>query len=288
MTSVSSSADTVEKFQISVPTVDDGMSMTATELHKALRASLVGTLVCHAAAKNLAVAAKRRMQAGEPVGGCLTFTGVGGYVDKFVRQEGQSLEAANRASYRLLDGLGISEKFDGSVARAANKKKAEEKAKKIADKKESKAKDKAARLKLDEKARKAKSLKDKNYIEILEAEIDKLKTTPQAEAAAKPTPVTVTGKNFVNADVAARDANDLDAAVLLLQSLVFAVKPTEKKTVMQAAIKFLKYKEAFVSPSVAKKPAVKEEVITAVVEGDFNANTSPVPVFVANVQEEVL
>ena len=88
-----------------VPSVDDCNAMTATELHKNLTAALVGTIVCYAAAKNLVVSAKMRMQAGETVGGCLTFTGVGGYVDLYVRKPSQSLDAAVRASYRLLGGL---------------------------------------------------------------------------------------------------------------------------------------------------------------------------------------
>jgi hypothetical protein len=146
-----------------VPSVDDCNAMTATELHKNLTAALVGTIVCYAAAKNLVVSAKMRMQAGETVGGCLTFTGVGGYVDLYVRKPSQSLDAAVRASYRLLGGLGIDEKHDGTEARAAKKKAAEEKAKQIADKKAVK----AARLALDEAAKKAKVLKDKTNIEVL-------------------------------------------------------------------------------------------------------------------------
>jgi hypothetical protein len=160
-----------------VPSVDDCNAMTATELHKNLTAALVGTIVCYAAAKNLVVSAKMRMQAGETVGGCLTFTGVGGYVDLYVRKHSQSLEAAVRASYRLLGGLGIDEKHDGTEARAAKKKAAEEKAKQIAEKKA----DKAARLALDEAAKKAKVLKDKTNVEVLEAALEKGKTMTQAE-----------------------------------------------------------------------------------------------------------
>ena len=162
-------------------TVDQANAMTAEELHVNLQASLVGTLVCYAAAKILAVAAKMRMQNGEAVGGCLTFTGESGYVDKYLRREGQTLEAAVRAGYRLLDGLGISEKFDGSAARVAKKAAAEEKAKLIAAKNE----DKAARLKLEEAAQKAKALKEKSNIEVLEAALEKQKTVTQAEIAAE-------------------------------------------------------------------------------------------------------
>ena len=150
----------IATYETYVPSVDQAKAMTAEELHKSLLASLVGTLVCYAAAKVLAVAAKLRMQNGEAVGGCLTFTGPGGYVDKYLRRKDQNLEAAVRASYRLLDGLGISEKFDGSEARAAKKKAAEEKAKEIADKKA----DKEARRKLDEKVQQAKALKEKTAL----------------------------------------------------------------------------------------------------------------------------
>ena len=164
----------VEKY---VPSIDDCNAMNAAELHKNLSAALVGTIVCYAAAKNLVVSAKMRMQAGEPVGGCLTFTGVGGYVDLYVRKPSQSLDAAVRASYRLLGGLGIDEKHDGTETRAAKKKAAEEKAKKIADKKAVK----AARLALDEAAKKAKVLKDKTNIEVLEAALEKGHAMTQAE-----------------------------------------------------------------------------------------------------------
>ena|SRR5271168_5036868 len=173
--------DITAEFQKFVPTVDYCMSMTAEKLHKALLASLVGTLACHAAAKVLTVAAKLRMQAGEEVGGCTTFTGPGGYVDKYLRQEGQTLEAAVRASYRLLDGLGISEKFDGSAARAAKKKAVEEKAKRIADKKEAA----EARRKLDEKVQQAKALKEKSNAEAVEVAFEKQKKVTQAEIVAE-------------------------------------------------------------------------------------------------------
>jgi hypothetical protein len=154
MTTVSCSffKDLSADFEKYVPSVDDCNAMTATELHKNLTAALVGTIVCYAAAKNLVVSAKMRMQAGETVGGCLTFTGVGGYVDLYVREPSQSLDAAVRASYRLLGGLGIDEKHDGTEARAAKKKAAEENAKQIAGKKAVK----AARLALDEAAKIAK------------------------------------------------------------------------------------------------------------------------------------
>jgi len=179
MTTVSCSPfqDLSAEFEKYVPSVDDCNAMTATELHKNLSAALVGTFVCYAATKNLVVSAKMRMQAGEPVGGCVTFTGVGGYVDLYVRKPSQSLDAAVRASYRLLGGLGIDEKHNGTEARAAKKKAAEEKAKKIADKKAVK----AARLALDEAAKDARVLKDKTNIEVLEATLEKGKTMTQAE-----------------------------------------------------------------------------------------------------------
>src|ERR1019366_9701279 len=101
----------------------------------------------------------------------------------YIRGEGQTLEAAQRASYRLLNGLAISEKYDGSAARLEKKRKADEKAKRIVDKKA----EKDAAVKLEEAADKSKSLKLKTYTETLEAEIDKLKKTPpQAEASARP------------------------------------------------------------------------------------------------------
>lgn len=156
-------------------------TMTAEDIHRLLLPALRGTVICYAAAKMLIAAAKMKMQNGEAVGGCLYFKGVGGYVDKYLRREGQTLEAAEKASYRLLDGLGISEKFDGSVARAAKKKAAEEKAKLLADK----AADKAARLALEEKVRQTKALKEKSNAEAVEAAFEKQKNVTQAEIVAE-------------------------------------------------------------------------------------------------------
>lgn len=239
----------VESFQLHIPTVDEAKKLSVEKLHVVLLASIRGTLVCYSTAKVLIFAAKLKMHAGIPVGGCLNFTGIGGYIDLYVREEGQTLEVAVRKSYRLLDGLGISEKFDGSKAREAKKKAADEKAKRIQDRKDAKAKDAAARIKLDEAAAKAKSIQDKTYIETLEAEIDYLKKSPsQAEAASRPTPVNVAERNPVNATVAMRDANDPDAAVLILRYLAFAITEAEKAAAMKTAIKFLKRKSAFFTP----------------------------------------
>ena len=169
--------DITAEFLSHVPSVLDP-TMTAEDIHRLLLPALRGTVICHAAAKMLIAAAKMKMQNGEAVGGCLYFKGVGGYVDKYLRREGQTLEAAEKASYRLLDGLGISEKFDGSVAR---KKAAEEKAKLLADK----AADKAARLALEEKVRQAKALKEKSNAEAVEAAFEKQKNVTQAEIVAE-------------------------------------------------------------------------------------------------------
>jgi len=172
--------DITAEFLSHVPSVLDP-TLTAEDIHRLLLPALRGTVICYAAAKMLIAAAKMKMQNGEPVGGCLTFTEPGGYVDKYARREGQTLEAAVRASYRLLDGLGISEKFDGSAARAAKKKAAEEKAKRVAEEKE----DREARSKLDEKVREAAAFKEKTEIERLEAALEKQKAATAAEIAAE-------------------------------------------------------------------------------------------------------
>jgi hypothetical protein len=172
--------DITAEFLSHVPSVLD-LTMNAEDIHRFLLPALRGTIICYAASKMLVAAAKAKMQNGEPVGGCLNFNGVGGYIDLYLRKEGQTLEAAKKASYRLLDGLGISEKFDGSVARAARKKAAEEKAKLLADK----AADKAARLALEEKVRQAKALKEKSNAEAVEAAFEKQKNVTQAEIVAE-------------------------------------------------------------------------------------------------------
>jgi hypothetical protein len=121
-----------------IPSVDECNSMSAAVLHRNLEASLVGTIVCYTAAKNLIVSAKIRMQGGEKIGGCLTFLGEGGYVDTYIRKHHQNLDAAVRAAYRLLDGLGIDEKHNGSHARKAKAKKNNDAKKKAANEKKTK------------------------------------------------------------------------------------------------------------------------------------------------------
>ena len=153
-----------------IPSVDDCNAMSATELHKYLRASLIGHIFCHDAAKNLVVSAKLKMQSGEPIGGCTKFTGIGGYIDLHLKRDGQSYEAAERAVYRLLNGVGIDVKYDSSEYRAANKKAREEKEATLAKKREFK----EAKSELDEKAAKAKVLKDKKNAEVVEESLDKL------------------------------------------------------------------------------------------------------------------
>jgi hypothetical protein len=172
--------DITAEFLSYVPSVLD-LTMTAEDIHRFLLPALRGTIICYAASKMLVAAAKAKMQNGEPVGGCLNFNGVGGYIDLYLRKEGQTLEAAKKASYRLLDGLGISEKFDGSVARAEKTKAAEEKAKLLVDK----AADKAARLALEEKVRQAKALKEKSNAEAVEAAFEKQKNVTQAQIVAE-------------------------------------------------------------------------------------------------------
>lgn len=235
-------------------------------------AAVTGTLVCYEAAKNLIFAAKVKMQNGEPVGGCIFFGGTDGYIDRHVRKENETLETAVRNAYRMLDGLGISEKFDGSAARAEIKRKAEEKAKRLQDKKD----EKAAAARLAEKADKAKSLKDKKHIEILEAEIDRLKTAPQAEAVAQPpVPVKFTENNPVKVTAAMRDAVDLDEAVYLLQKIVFATPGGKLESAVKKAIKFLKRKSAFCEPSVPP-PSMKSAEPEKFDEDDGDAFPAPV------------
>jgi hypothetical protein len=232
--------------QIFVPTLDEAKNMSCTVLFDNLLGSLIGTVVCHQAAKIYVLEAKRRMQNGQPVGGCLTFKGKGGLVDLHFRREGQTLEAACRAAYRLLGGLGILDKYDSSATKKKNAEKKVERQKA----KDKAAEEKAASEKLEADAEKLKSLKRKDHIEVLEQEIENLKRRPSAEADTKPpVPVKIEERNPVNADVAATDARDLDTSILILQKIVFAVDDKRRQTAIKAAIKFLKYKNAFVETS---------------------------------------
>jgi hypothetical protein len=162
--------------------------MSASEHHKFLLASLVGTLVCHAAAKNLVVSAKFKMQNGEAIGGCTKFGGIGNYIDLHLKQDGQSYEAAERATYRLLNGVGIDSKFDSSKYRAEQKKAAEEKAAAIAERKEVK----AAKKKTDAAVKATLAKKYKTDLEKMQAAFDKRETnaadkvTTEAEKQTRP------------------------------------------------------------------------------------------------------
>ena len=101
-----------------VPNLDIVARMSADEIHQKLRNSLCGAAVNYLTAKNLVADAKRRMQAGEQVGGCDTWFG---YVDKYLRKPDESLPTVIRRLYRLLDGTAVDKKHDGSHSRKKNK-----------------------------------------------------------------------------------------------------------------------------------------------------------------------
>jgi hypothetical protein len=161
-----------------IPTVEDGMHMHVERLKTLLQATLVGVVAFDTAARNLVAAANRRMQAGEFIGGCNTLKS---FVEKYVLRPGESLAVAVRRTYRLLNGVGVNEKYDSSAARAAIKAAEEKKAKEA----EARKKDRDARLKLEEAARRQKSLQEKSNAEAVEAAFENQKKVTHAEIVAE-------------------------------------------------------------------------------------------------------
>jgi hypothetical protein len=94
-----------------VPNLDAIAELSADEIHQNLCDSLRGAAVNYLTAKNLVADAKRRMQEGETVGGCKTWTS---YVDTYLRKPNESLPTVIRRLYRLLDGSAVDKKHDGS------------------------------------------------------------------------------------------------------------------------------------------------------------------------------
>lgn len=100
-----------------VPGLDAVALMSADEIHQKLCNCLRGAAVNYLTAKNLVADAKRRMQAGELVGGCDSWSS---YVDKYLRKPDESLPTVVRRLYRLLDGAAVDKKHDGSQNRRKN------------------------------------------------------------------------------------------------------------------------------------------------------------------------
>ena len=99
-----------------VPNLDTIAGLSADQVHQKLRDALLDLSINYFCAKNLIADAKRRMQAGETVGGCKTWES---YVDKYVRKADECLPTAIRRIYRWLDGAAIDKKHDGSKNRKA-------------------------------------------------------------------------------------------------------------------------------------------------------------------------
>jgi hypothetical protein len=106
--------DQLAEFEKHVPTLDVLKSWTANQVHKALGDAFVGTTVNYLAAQNLIADAKRRMQKGEAVGGCKTWTS---YVDTYIRKPHESLPVVIRKLYRKLDGECANPKYNGTAKR---------------------------------------------------------------------------------------------------------------------------------------------------------------------------
>ena len=100
-----------------VPDLDAIKRLSAGEVHQQLCTALLGAAVNYSTAKNLIADAKRRMQEGETVGSCKTWTS---YVDTYLRKPDENLPAVMRRLYRALDGEAVDKKHDGSRNRKAN------------------------------------------------------------------------------------------------------------------------------------------------------------------------
>jgi hypothetical protein len=106
--------DRLAEFENHFPLLDDVKSWTSEQVHQELGATLFGTTVNYLAAKNLIADIKRRLQAGEAVGGCDTWTA---YVDKYIRKADQKLPSVIRTLYRKLDGAAANPKHNGVANR---------------------------------------------------------------------------------------------------------------------------------------------------------------------------
>jgi hypothetical protein len=171
-------AEITTALSVRIPSIQDGMTMDVDKLKTLLQAALVGHVVFDTAARNLVAAANRRMQGGESIGGCTTLKS---FVEKYVLRPCENLESAVRRTYRLLNGVGVNEKYDSSAARAAIKAAAEEKAKKAKAKRE----DKEARAKLDAAAERQKSYREKSNAEAVDAALENREKITQAEIIAE-------------------------------------------------------------------------------------------------------
>lgn len=114
---VTCSYETIPEAVGAAPSLGDCARLSAAEVHKRLCASLTSVAVQYTTAKNLIADAKRRMQDGEAVGGCTTWTA---YVDRYLRKPEESLPVVIRRLYRALDGEAVNPKYDGSEQRKAN------------------------------------------------------------------------------------------------------------------------------------------------------------------------
>jgi hypothetical protein len=198
-----------------VPTQEDCISMTAENLHTVLLNSLSGYLVNGITAKHAVTAAKLKMQNGEAVGGCLKFTTKDGYVDTYLRdkENGQTLTAAVRYFYRLLDGVGIDTKYDSSESKKKRKELQAAKEKEA----EKRKKDKEAKTARDARQKLADAKKQKTASEIIEADnvklrekITKLETLKNvAPSAIKPSPVSISRETPQEKDTRKIHANEL-------------------------------------------------------------------------------
>jgi len=152
------------------PTQEEVFALTAEALHPVLLNSLHGYLANGLTAKHAVQAAKLKMQAGEAVGGCETFTSEGGYVDRYLRDKegGETLSTANRYFYRLLEGVGVDAKYDSSEAKARRKEAAAAKAEAI----EKRSVDREAAKKLQAVQDKADEKRHKKNAKIVETSLD--------------------------------------------------------------------------------------------------------------------
>jgi hypothetical protein len=110
--------DGLTEFEKHIPTLDEIALWSAVKVHQSLGDALFGTTTNYLTAKNLIADIKRRLQNGEVVGGCKTWTS---YVDTYIRKDDENLPVVIRRLYRQLDGEAVNPKHNGTANRKPKK-----------------------------------------------------------------------------------------------------------------------------------------------------------------------
>jgi hypothetical protein len=110
--------DGLTEFKKQVPTLYEIALWSPDKVHQSLGDALFGMTTNYLTAKNLIADIKRRLQKGEVIGGCKTWTS---YVDTYIRKHDENLPVVIRRLYRQLDGEAVNPKHNGTANRKPKK-----------------------------------------------------------------------------------------------------------------------------------------------------------------------